>query len=525
MNNENHPYIYNNYLSPSEIKEGSPPPRVFSTVESVFAWLAVLFGYLFCRSVPVKENPLGGLLFIIALFSCTVTVLCVLKKKISLSAYAIAISAVILSFSLVVSSNKFVGTLAFLYAIIAYAYFVYTATGNNIEAPIRELCFFDFIKALFVMPFISFGKVFPAMLGKTSRCGKTILKILIGIGLAIIPTLIIRVLLSFDAGFNDILNKIFKFNLLDIFSHAVSILFGIPAGMYIFGLFISSIDKKALDKMDAENCRTISDKIKIMSSASSVIAVLPVLALYVIFFIAQWKNYFSAFVGILPSDTIYAEYARSGFFELCGVAIVNLLLILMISLFTKRSSSGASVAVRIINSVLSFMTIVLICTAMSKMILYIKRFGLTPKRVYASWFIVLLAVIFIFIIIRQISSRFNFAASAIISAILLFAVLGLAGTDSIIAEYNVDRYIDGTLAEVDLEAMSELGDSAIPALVRYRETLEPDSDEYMKLYYYLSEYKNSLDDSFFGITVPRERAKKALAEADKSDKNHTQRGG
>jgi len=91
------------------------------------------------------------------------TVLYVLKKKISLSAYTIAASAVLLSFSLVVSSNAFVGTLAFLYAIAAYAYFVYTATDNNIEKPIRELCFFDFIKALFVMPFVSFGKVFHAM--------------------------------------------------------------------------------------------------------------------------------------------------------------------------------------------------------------------------------------------------------------------------------------------------------------------------------------------------------------------------
>jgi len=252
MNNENHPYIYNYYNSAEDDKANTSPPRIFSAAESAFAWLAVLFGYLFCRSVPVKENPLGGLLFIIALFSCTVTVFYILKKKISLSAYIIAISAVLMAFSLVVSSNAFVGTLAFLYAIAAYAYFVYTATDNNIEKPLRELCFFDFIKALFVMPFCSIINIFPAMFGKTSRCGKAVLKILVGIGLAIIPTVIIRVLLSFDAGFNDILNKIFKFSFLDIFSHTASILLGIPVGRYIHGLFLSSIDKKTPDALDEE---------------------------------------------------------------------------------------------------------------------------------------------------------------------------------------------------------------------------------------------------------------------------------
>ncbi len=510
MNNGNYPYIYNNYNYPPPKEKEASPPRVFTALESAFAWLAVLFGYLFCRSVPVNKHPLGGVLLVVALFTCTSVVLYVSKKRISFTAYMIALSAILLSFSLIVSSNGFVGTLAFLYAIAAYAYFVYTATDNNIEKPLGELCFFDFIKALFVMPFFSFVQIFSAMFGKSSRCGKVVLKILIGIGLAIIPTVIIRLLLSFDQGFNDILNKIFKFSFWDIFSHALSLQFGIPVGMYIFGLFLSSADKKAPDVMNAEKCRSTSDKIKIMSSASAVIAVLPVMALYTIFFVSQWQNYFSAFAGILPSDTIYAEYARSGFFELCGVAALNLLFILLISLFTKKKGAGSGIAVRIINSVLAFMTIVLICTAMSKMILYIKRFGLTPKRVYASWFIIVLAVIFIFIIIKQIFARFNFAAFAIISCVLLFALLGLSGTDSIIAEYNVDRYIDGTLESVDLEAMSELGDSAIPALVRYGETLDPDSCEYTALKYYLEEYEKGLGDSFFGISIPRERAKKAL---------------
>ena len=512
MNNESYPYMYNSYRNQQDQSESETPPRVFAAAESAFAWLSVLFGYLFCRTVPVIKNPLGGLLFIAALFTSTAVVLFVLKKKISVSAYMIAASALLLSASLIISANGLVATVSYLYSMAAYIYFVYTANGNSIQQPIGELFFFDFIKSAFFMPFVSFGKMFLAMFGKSSRTGKIILKILIGIGLAIIPTLIIRFLLSFDAGFNAILNKIFKISFWDVFSHSVSLQFGIPIGMYIFGLFLSSCDKKAANVMNAEKCRKSSERMKIMSSTSALISVMPIMLLYIIFFISQWKNYFSAFSGVLPSDTIYSTYARSGFFELCGVAVVNLIIILLISLFTKRSGKG--IIIRIINSVLSFMTVILICTAMSKMILYIDRFGLTPKRVYASWFIIVLAVIFIFIIIKQIIKHFNFAALTVIACVLLFALLGLSGTDTLIAEYNVDRYISGTLEKIDLDAMSDLGDSAIPALVKYGDTLDPNSEEYKRLLIYLEEYEKGLSDSFFGITVPREKAKKALNSAE-----------
>ena len=40
----------------------SKPTREFSTVESIFAWISLMAGYLFCRVFPVSNHSLGGFL-------------------------------------------------------------------------------------------------------------------------------------------------------------------------------------------------------------------------------------------------------------------------------------------------------------------------------------------------------------------------------------------------------------------------------------------------------------------------------
>ena len=50
-------YVYKN-------GEYTTPARSFSTLECIFAWLSLLFGYIFCRLFPAHLNPLFGFIFI-----------------------------------------------------------------------------------------------------------------------------------------------------------------------------------------------------------------------------------------------------------------------------------------------------------------------------------------------------------------------------------------------------------------------------------------------------------------------------
>lgn len=77
----------------------------------------------------------------------------------------------------------------------------------------------------------------------------------------------------------------------------------------------------------------------------------------------------SAFQNLLPAGYTYADYARRGFFELCGVAVLNLTLIALLQLFSRRDADTGKkpAAVRVYTVILAVFTLALIVTALRKM--------------------------------------------------------------------------------------------------------------------------------------------------------------
>ena len=71
--------------------------------------------------------------------------------------------------------------------------------------------------------------------------------------------------------------------------------------------------------------------------------------------------------------------------------------------------------------------------------MYIDYYGLTRLRVYTSWFMILLFVLFVIILLRQFRS-FNGTRIAAIGCICLFMLLCYGNVDGMIAKYNIDRY-------------------------------------------------------------------------------------
>lgn len=502
--------------------ETPKPTREFSTLECVFAWMSLIAGYIFCRAFPVSNHSFGGFLFVVILFVASAVILYIKVGTLKVFTSLVAASAILISASLVISANSFIHFFAYSYALVAYCYFVYSATGNAIEKDFSDYILIDFFKALFVMPFYSFGNMFKAMFsGKAKKSGKFIAKLLLGLFIAIIPTTIVLILLSYDRDFGSLLEKIFDFNILDVFSHFFSIAFGIPIGMYVFGLFVSSVDKKGEKDITIDGCNKASKIIKIVPVVTSISAIVPILFLYVIFFISQWKYYVSGFTGVLPENFSYAEYAREGFFQLCTVSFINLVIIISISLFMKRKND---VVLKVISITFSVATLVLISTAIAKMIMYIDYYGLTQKRVYSTWLMVVIAIIFVLIIVRQFVSTIKIVATSLAVTIAMFAGLSLSNVDGFIAKYNVDRYIDGSLDTVDVYALEELGDSAIPQMVRLAETMKNNNEVKFEQETYMNamsilqiksyRYIDAKEKDIFSYNLPYLSAQKAIKNTD-----------
>jgi hypothetical protein len=185
---------------------------------------------------------------------------------------------------------------------------------------------------------------------------------------------------------------------------------------------------------------------------------------------------FSAFGEHLPEGFTYAEYARRGFFELCAVAGINLGILIVSHVFMKREAGEAPRILKVETLIISLFTMLLIATALSKMVMYINVLGLTQLRVYTSWFMILLLFIFVIICIRQFK-KFNSAKTMLIGFVVMFMVLSYSNVDGLIAKYNIERYEAGTLKTLDIEAFYDLSDAAVPYIYDlYLKTDESDTE-------------------------------------------------
>lgn len=499
------------------------PKRTFSVSETIFAWLSLLFGYLFCRVFPVSDSPLGGFLLTVFMFVSSLVVIKIKGAKLTAKPVIALVSAILISVSLFITSNAFLHFFAYSYAMAVFCYFIFTACGNSVKAGFSDLIVADFIKALFVMPFCSFDSMFKAVFsGKGKGSGKTFLKVLIGIGLTFIPTMIVFGLLSYDNDFTNLFNNIFDFDFDKIWSHIGSLILGVPIGLYIYGLFVSSVDKKCSSVLNEESSSKVIYNMRIAPAVTIIAAVVPLLFIYVVFFISQWKYYISGFTGDLPEGFIYSAYAREGFFQLCVVSVINLVAITAVIMFMKRKNKADSFILKTIVVLFSVFTLILISTAVAKMVMYINTYGLTPKRVYATWLMSVIAVLFILISLKMFVRKLKVVAISLVAVVAMFAIISLPNNDAFIARYNVERYVNGSLDTIDLDAMEDLGTSAIPSLVDLKLYLNKNSSSDYEsqlntdIYNYFEDIifdMKYIEKNIFSYTIPDLIAERELKES------------
>jgi len=190
-------------------------------------------------------------------------------------------------------------------------------------------------------------------------------------------------------------------------------------------------------------------------------------AVYLLYLFSQLAYFFSAFQGFLPKgDITVAQYARKGFFEMCVIAVINLALVVAAMSLAKKKNGKVGHPIKAVCSFISLFTLVIIATAISKMVLYIGSFGMTVLRLTTSAFMVFLAVVFLALMGRIYIRRVNAVKTALITAAIILLTLGVCNVNAVCARYNYEAWQNGTLEEIDVAAMTELGDEGIPYLVK-----------------------------------------------------------
>ncbi len=461
--------------------------KEYTLPESVGAVIVYLLAFLFCRSFPFTVYPLG------CFAVCAITLLCTLiylekvkPEPSSALSYVFLVFSVMLCISPLITSNKLLIFLSYAAFFAVLLMFLFYRHKNGMGKPTAEYMLFDSLDAFFALPLLYTGGVglFGAMLypikkGKFKAVGKQILYVFLGIILTLIPTYIVLYNLSYDSEFTKILSNIFRFDgIFELIGYGVSALFAIPLAMYCYSAVWQYQNSKSTDeqreKYKASHDQTKA-QCKFLPAVSVITAAIPLMFLYVVFFISQIENYTSAFSGVLPEGFIYSDYARSGFFELCKVSALNAIFIFVSHTFSKNTNKAVEAAQKAVAVLLSLFSLCLIATAMAKMFLYIDVYGMTQKRVYVSLFMILMALGFLLCIFAQFIRKIKMTWVCLVLSALMLIIPSYANIDTIIASYNIDRYMDGTLSRLDYSAIDSI--AAMPSLEKlYRSDKATKSD-------------------------------------------------
>ena len=191
-----------------------------------------------------------------------------------------------------------------------------------------------------------------------------------------------------DPFFDHIFGNVLRFFQIDNFSEILMrFLISLPIGAYLYSLVIGlqkveaeqlQVQKTAILKI-VESLRKIPAKIWLFFLAAFSL-------LYLSFFLIQGSYLFGAFLHRLPADFTVAQYARQGFFELCGILALNFTLLLFVVL-SCDSAIRQHRALRLMSTLLLSESILFSLTALSKLFLYISNFGFTPLRLLSSWLV------------------------------------------------------------------------------------------------------------------------------------------
>ena len=335
----------------------------------------------------------------------------------------------------------------------------------------------DVLNQTVVVPMSNLGSWFSAVKGlpRGKKALGQILFAIIGVAVALpVIGIVLALLTQSDQNFDSWMSQLIKYATeFSPWGFIWKLLLGIPVAIYLFALMYGDAHRMGTESITHERATRWSRSAQRITTIALAAPTAILCCIYIVFFAAMGSYLFSAFTGRLPAQSTYAEFAREGFFQLATVAGINLAVLGFTYLFAKRIPSHSDShpelktppSLRILGTVLSGLTLLLVITAMSKMILYVDQYGLTRLRVYTLWFMGVLFVIFALVGLWHVR-RFRVDIPIFWVVALSFIGLIWADTDAVISQYNVDNYLKGTINQVDIAYLADdLSDAVVPSLV------------------------------------------------------------
>lgn len=455
------------------------PPRkeqelfVADRQDGIFALAAFVLGFLFARWVLFSWQGWGVTLFTFGY--CFAVTLYLLKKGVHIPRTAWFWLAVVLftGISFCLWNNNGLEPWRSLLLFGSAVYWIICATSVQILGKTSNLALLDGFNALLVIPFGNINSQYKslAFLGRNKKAeGRQIFSIVLGLFLTLVVTVMVMPLLmeADSGGFAKIISG--ALDVLRNLSPKFGELFwqgllAIPIAAYLFGLVAGSVHKKSTDVFKKDGTLRAISALRVLPMTTVYILLSLLCLLYVVFIGSQLPYFFSAFAGERPEGwQVYSEYARSGFFELCGIAAINLIVLIGANVFSSKLDEK-SLPVKALNALLAILTLLLIATAFSKMAMYIGVYGLSMRRLLPCVFMIFLAVVYGGVIALQ-KWSFSIMRMSIVVGSIMLCLLCLIDPDSMVTRYNTERYLAGTLISYDVDILYRSGPAGVDSALK-----------------------------------------------------------
>ena len=207
----------------------------------------------------------------------------------------------------------------------------------------------------------------------------------------------------------------------------------------------------------------------------------------------------------------YAEYARTGFFQLLAVAVITLLTLMTLRASIKAETSASRARFIALAEVAVVLTLLVVAIAIRRLDLYEDVYGLTMLRLYSTIFAVWIGVSFVLLgldIARVRKERAWFLPAATAVGLVMLFVLNVVNPEAVVARHNMARAARGE--RFDPSYIADLSVDAVPTLTASLRDLPEEDAERL-----LERIGCELDDGAFrgwaAFNVSKERADNARA--------------
>lgn len=213
------------------------------------------------------------------------------------------------------------------------------------------------------------------------------------------------------------------------------------------GLFLHALQKSETEKLVSEGDHWPP---QLLGFTETGVILGGVNLLFLAFVVIQFRYFFGGEKNISLQGYTYAEYARRGFGELLAVAFFTLLLFIVLSSITERTTDRAKQGFTALTVPLTVLMGVILVSSFQRLTLYESAYGFTRLRTYAHLCILWIGILFLGILLLEITRRWSYFTLASLLVVLGFILsLNVINVDGFITQRNLNRGAAGSPLDVD----------------------------------------------------------------------------